>query len=207
MVKEIDPKETKRAAAFDLWMKAPMPMVTLFKTIDVTNLIKISRKNGYKFNMLMCYSVLKAASKTKDFYLLPLGEKMMLYDNLAISVVVKTKNDISTCDIPFYNDIKRFNEEYLSLTDKVKSTGQMYDLGEEYMVIGSSSLAQYDIDGAVNIYAGFYNNPFIIWGRYRKKLFKTILPLSFQFHHTQMDGLEAAGFLEDLQREINTLKI
>ena len=111
MVKEIDPKETKRAAAFDLWMKAPMPMVTLFKTIDVTNLIKISRKNGYKFNMLMCYSVLKAASKTKDFYLLPLGEKMMLYDNLAISVVVKTKNDISTCDIPFYNDIKRFNEE------------------------------------------------------------------------------------------------
>ena len=75
------------------------------------------------------------------------------------------------------------------------------------MVIGSSSLAQYDIDGAVNIYAGFYNNPFIIWGRYRKKLFKTILPLSFQFHHTQMDGLEAAGFLEDLQREINTLKI
>lgn len=29
-VKEINPKETTRATAFDLWMKAPNPMVTFF---------------------------------------------------------------------------------------------------------------------------------------------------------------------------------
>lgn len=52
-MKEIDPKKTKRAVAFDLWMNAPMPMVTFFKTLDVTNLIKLNRKHGYKFNMLM----------------------------------------------------------------------------------------------------------------------------------------------------------
>lgn len=28
----IDPKATPRAAAYDLWMNAPNPMVTLFKT-------------------------------------------------------------------------------------------------------------------------------------------------------------------------------
>ncbi len=67
-------------------------------------------------------------------------------------------------------------------------------------------MAEYEIDGAVNIYAGFYNNPFLIWGRYRKKLFKTLLPVSFQFHHTQMDGIPAAKFLDDLAKEINSLK-
>ena len=40
MVKEVDPKETNRAVAYELWMKAPNPMVTFFKTLDVTNLVK-----------------------------------------------------------------------------------------------------------------------------------------------------------------------
>ncbi|MEY8420662.1 hypothetical protein AALA83_15490 [Oscillospiraceae bacterium 44-5] len=35
MAKEINPKDTTRAMAFELWMQAPNPMVTFFKTIDV----------------------------------------------------------------------------------------------------------------------------------------------------------------------------
>lgn len=40
----IDPKLTTRASAFDLWMNVPNPMVTFFKTMDVTPLIRLSRK-------------------------------------------------------------------------------------------------------------------------------------------------------------------
>jgi chloramphenicol O-acetyltransferase type A len=46
-----------------------------------------------------------------------------------------------------------------------------------------------------------------MWGKYRKRCFKTTLPISFQFHHVQMDGGDAARFLELLQKEINNLKI
>lgn len=35
-MKEVNPKETTRAYAFEFWMRAPIPMVTFFKTIDVT---------------------------------------------------------------------------------------------------------------------------------------------------------------------------
>ena len=45
----IDPKTTNRAAAFDLWMNAPKPMVTFFKTLDVTPLVRFSRKHGLKW--------------------------------------------------------------------------------------------------------------------------------------------------------------
>ena len=44
MSREINPKDTTRDIAFDLWMKAPNPMVTFFKTLDVTNLVKLSKK-------------------------------------------------------------------------------------------------------------------------------------------------------------------
>lgn len=207
-MREVDASQTKRAAAFDLWMRAPMPMVTLFKTLDVTNLVQLGRRHSCKFNLLLCWCVGKAASQVEEFYDLPVGEKLMRFDCLAVNTVVATQNgDISTCDVPFAGEFERFRQDYLRLTDQVRRTGRGYELGDDYMVIGTSALPQTEIDGAVNIYAGFYNNPFLIWGRYRKRLLKATLPVSFQFHHTQMDGAHAARFLELLQREIRGLKL
>ena len=206
-MRQADPKKTGRAEAFELWMKAPMPMVTLLKTLDVTNLVRFSRRRGMKFHMLLCWCIGKAASRREEFYLLPVGEKLMEYDRLAVNTVVATKDGgINTCDVPFSEDLKTFEADYLRLTKQVHERCEAYDLGEDYMVIGTSALPQYDLDGAVNIYAGFYNNPFLIWSKYRKKIWKATLPLSFQFHHTQMDGAHAGRFLENLQTEINRLR-
>ena len=197
-MRSVDPVQTGRAEAFALWMKAPMPMVTLFKTLDVTPLARQSRK----FNLLMCWCAGKAASQVEQFYLLPVGDGMTEYDRLAVSTVVDLGNgEISTCDVPFSPDLGQFEADYLRLTALVRDSRRPHDL-EDHMVIGTSALVQTEIDGAVNIYAGCYNNPFLIWGRYRKGLFKTRLTVSFQFHHTQMDGAHAARFLELLQEEI-----
>ena len=76
-MREVDPQSTSRALAFELWMKAPMPMVTLMKTLDVTALVRLSRKRGYQFNMLLCWCIGKAAAGMEDFYLLPVGDKLM----------------------------------------------------------------------------------------------------------------------------------
>ena len=95
-MKEVNPKETTRAYAFEMWMKAPMPMVTFFKTLNVSNLIRLSRNHDLK----------------------------------------------------------------------------------ESMVIGTTAMAQYDIDGAVDMYAGIFKNPFMIWGNNLKGFFKTTLTVS-----------------------------
>lgn len=71
------------------------------------------------------------------------------------------------------------------------------------MVIGTSAIVDTEIDGAVGMNSGIFNNPFLIWGKYHKGLFRTTLRLSFQFHHTQMDGAHAGRFLELLQSNIN----
>lgn len=207
MKTEIDPKDTSRAAAFELWMKAPNPMVTLFKTMNVTNLIKISKKKHLKFNMLMEYCIGKAAASVKEFYMLPVGGKLMQYDSLAVNTIVKNKNNgINSCDILFTDDIDKFNSDYIKYTSYVAESCQDRDLSDESMVIGTSAIIDTEIDGAVGIYSGIFNNPFIIWGRYKKKWFSYYLTISFQFHHTQMDGAHAGKFLENLQNEIHDLK-
>ena len=44
MAKEIRPQDTTRATAYELWMKAPNPMGTFFKPLNVTRLVKIGKK-------------------------------------------------------------------------------------------------------------------------------------------------------------------
>ena len=204
-MREVNPNETSRAYAFEMWMNAPMPMVTLFKTLNVSRLIKISRKTGVKFNMLMCYCIGKAASRVKEFYMLPVGDKLMQYDALAVNTIVANREgEVSSCDIPFDEDLNLFNQQYLQLTSQVAQSCENHDITDR-MVIGTSALAQYEIDGVVGMYSGVFNNPFLIWGKYKRSFFKTTLTISFQFHHTQMDGAHAARFLDELQKEINKL--
>ncbi|ETP72671.1 chloramphenicol O-acetyltransferase [Lachnospiraceae bacterium JC7] len=206
MVKEIKPEETSRESAFYLWMKAPNPMVTLFKKINVTNLVKVSKKRRLKFNMLMDYCIGKAASEIKEFYILPVDDKLIQYDDIAVNTIVKNKNgEVNSCDLLFSEDIEEFNKEYLKNTTETAEKCMDRDLSADHMIIGTSTIVETEIEGAVNIYSGF-NNPFIVWGRYSKTLFSYHMMLSFQFHHTQMDGAHAGRFLQNLQNEIDSLK-
>ena len=205
-MREVNPKETSRAYAFEMWMNAPMPMVTFFKTLNVSKLVRVSRRTGLKFNMLMCYCIGRAATQVKEFYMLPVGGKLMQFDTIAVNTIVaNSAGEVSSCDLPFSDDLAQFNSDYLRLTKQVAESCTDHDLSNQSMVIGTSALVQYEIDGAVGMYSGIFNNPFMIWGKYKRELFKTTLTISFQFHHTQMDGAHAAHFLNRLQKEIDSL--
>lgn len=204
-MQEVNPSDTTRSYAYRFWMKAPMPMVTFFKTLDVTPLLKASRRQGMKFNMLMCWCIGRAATQINEFYMLPVGDKLIKHDSIAVNTIIMNhKGEVNSCDIPFSDKLRTFNADYLTLTRRVAESCENHDIADS-MVVGTSALAQYDIDGAVGMYSGIFNNPFMIWGKYRKGLFKTRLSVSFQFHHTQMDGAHAARFLDLLQKEIYTI--
>ena len=205
MKREINPQETTRGEAFSLWMSSPMPMVTLVKTFDVTKLLKQSKKQKLSFNMLLCWCIGKAASKMEEFYMLPENGKLFIYDRLAINVIVEnSKGGINSCDIPFNDDLQQFNHDYLTLTAQASNESKSIML-DDYMVIGTSAMIQTELDCIVNQYTDKFCNPMVMWGKYRKGWFKTTLPISFQFHHVQMDGGHGARFLEHLQEEINKM--
>ena len=205
MKQEINPKETNRAYAFEMWLNSPMPMVTLTKTFDVTRLHKMCKRRNLKFNMLLCWCIGKTASETGEFYLLPENGKLYRYDRIAINVVVRNrKGGINSCDIPFSTDMQQFNRDYLQSTAKVAEECQSTSL-EGYMIVGTSAMIQTELDSITNQYTDKFLNPMVMWGKHRNGWFKTTLPVSFQFHHVQMDGGDAARFLEALQMTINSL--
>ena len=202
MKTEVNPKDTVRAEAFEMWMTSPMPMVTLTKTFDVSHLVKVARKSGVKFNALLCWCIGKAATKVKEFYLLPEQDKLYQYDSIAVNVIVNNiKGAINSCDIPYTEDIAKFVDTYNVLTRQAAEDCKSSFL-DDYMIVGTSAMVQTELDCIVNQYTDKFSNPMVMWGKYRNGLFKTTLPISFQFHHVQMDGGQGAMFMEVLQREI-----
>ena len=205
MKREISPEESTRAAAFSLWMTSPMPMVTLTKTFNVGKAIKTSRKQGIRFNALLCWCIGKAASGIKEFYTLPEQGKLYQYDHIAINVIVNnSKGGINSCDIPFCDDVAEFAKEYDRLTAQTAAECKSSFL-EEYMIVGTSAMIETELDCIVNQYTDKFCNPMVMWGKYRRNWLKATLPISFQFHHVQMDGGDGAKFLERLQQEIEKL--
>ena len=205
MKKEINPVETSRADAFKMWMKSPMPMVTLTKTLDVKRLYSVSRRKGMKFNMLLCWCIGKAASMVDEFYLLPEKGRLFKYDRLAINVIVNNKDGgINSCDVLYSDDLEKFNVDYMAMTGSA-SIACRSTFVDDAMVIGTSAMTSTELDCIVNQYTDQFCNPMVMWGRYRKGWSKVTLPISFQFHHVQMDGGHAARFLDELQKTINTI--
>ena len=203
MRQEISPKESCRAEAFELWMSSPQPMVTVVKTFEVGRLRKASRKTGIKFNVLLCWCICKAASSIEELFLLPVPGHLYRYDKLAVNVIVQNKKGgITLCDVPYSEDIRQFNADYMRVTSLAAKTCEGTSL-EDAMIIGTSALPCTELDVIVNQYSGRWNNPFLAWGKYRKGFFRTTLPISLQFHHAQMDGMQAGRFLNNLQEEIN----
>ena len=205
MKREINPSETSRAQAFNYWMKSPMPMVTITKTFDVTKIYKLSKQKGYKFNMLLCWCIGKAANKIEEFYTVPEQGKLYNYDHIAVNVIVNdAKGNLCFCDIPYNDDFQRFNTDYNTITQKAaQSCSNILDEGAA--IVGTSAVTGTELDCIVNQYSGIYNNPFLSWGKYRKYWFKVTLPISFQFHHVQMDGGDAAKFLERLAEALQSI--
>ena len=205
MKQEINPKDTNRALAFELWIKSPMPMVTLTKTIDVTRLYKVSRQRGLKFNMLLCWSIGNAALRIEEFYMLPQNGKLYKFDRMAINVIVdNVMGGLSFCDIAVTDNLELFNVNYLHLTKTISQTCQDI-LDDEAVIVGTSAVTGTELDSIVNQYTDQFCNPMVMWGRYRKKWLKVTLPISFQFHHAQMDGGHAARSLEELQKVIKNI--
>ena len=199
MKTEIIPEESSRAEAYRMWMSSPVPMLTFVKTLDVSRLVKVSKRTGIKFNTLMCWCIGKAADGIEEFHVVLEKDKLFRYDRFSINVIVNNcQGGINNCDIPFSDDLQQFYRDYQSMTAQVANECRNITL-DGYAVIGTSAIIQTELDCIVNQYTGIYTNPFICWSRYRKHLFKTTLPVSIQFHHVQMDGGHAARFLQCLQ--------
>ena len=58
----------------------------------------------------MCWCIGRAATQVKEFYMLPVGDKLIRYDSIAVNTIVaNSEGEVSSCDIPFSDDLSRYH--------------------------------------------------------------------------------------------------
>lgn len=81
--------------------------------------------------MLLDYCIGRAAAGVKEFYILPVGDKLIQYDTIAVNTIVKNKEgEVSSCDLSYKAELNQFNEEYLKYTTQVAASCQDRDLSK-----------------------------------------------------------------------------
>lgn len=192
--------------AYNAWIDNTMPMVTIVSTLDVTHIVRYSKRHKMRLNMLMLYCIGRAASHVKEFYTFLCDKQFYTSDRLTIQTIVNFRDGgIGFCDMPYCESVKEFGEHYERNTRRVMETGKSL-LDTDGAPIYTSCVPNMYIDAAVNQYCNAWPQPFIAWGRYRKEwLWRKKLPVSMQFHHVQMDGMAVGEFFGHLQAEMDRL--
>ncbi len=201
-MKELLPEKTNRALAYSLFIDAPQPTVTVFKTLNVTRLYRYARR-GEKFNAMLCYTAALAAKEVAEFQTRVKDKRLYALEApFHISFVLKNKaGGLGICAVPICESYAEFSRLYEEKAKALyESCAPMGD--EESVLLGTSAMTETVLDGIVNLYSEAFCNPFLSWSRYEKHFFKVNLKASFQFHHVQMDGGHAAKFLELWQQKI-----
>ena len=74
-MREIDPMATSRAYAFEMWMNAPMPMVTFFRTLDVSALVKAGKKKRLEIQYAYVLVYRKGGERNQGILYVACGQK------------------------------------------------------------------------------------------------------------------------------------
>lgn len=77
----------------------------------------------------------------------------------------------------------------MRLTKQVADSCMNYDL-PEYMVIGTSAIVNTEIDGAVGMNSGIFNNSFLIWGRRSLQNILMQFAAKLIYHHGTNNNVE-----------------
>ena len=202
-MKEVNPALTSRAQSFALFASAPMPMLTVFKTLDVTKAVKKAKRRKVKLNALLCHAVYLAAKDINEMHYLVKDGKLFFSKELSVGLVVKGKDGkLLNCDVPASENFSVFYSDYNRVIEKALEENEPQE-DTERVSIGTSAILTGSIDGLVNLYSPAFTNPFLVWSKYENKFLRKKLKVSFQFHHAQLDGAEAVLFLENLQKVLS----
>jgi len=206
MIQKVNPAETIRARGYELFSHYPNPMVTITKKMDITNVVKQAKK-GYKLNLIMCYLICKASRSIPEFRYFIKDNELYYSDQLCMSIIAKGKdNNIAFCDMYYDDDFFKFEENYLTAINYCYENCTHLKLND-CATIATSTLVLTDVESVINGYNAKFANPFLVWGKYTKKMCKKFINLSIQFHHVQMDGEHVCKYLISLQNEMRNFKL
>lgn len=206
-IESVSPLGTSRQSIYEDLKDSACPTIMLSKEFDITPVVRYSKRNGMKLNMLLCWLIGRAASDISEFYALYDNHLLHRYDTLSLNVVVDAgEHGIFLCDVPYSASLPTFAADYDRICGQAIAERRNI-LSDEHARVGTSAVVQTELSFITGGYNEKYTNPFLTWGRYHRGWLRATLPITMRVHHIQMDGGHCARFMANLENAIRSLRL
>lgn len=192
-----------RSYAYNKFVNAPQPMCNLSARVNITRLMK--HKKNHKLNTMLLYCIQEATEECNSFHFDFHGvDEVVRYDHVATDLIIYgTDDELHFVQIPYVEGFKEFEAKYLELTSYCKEHN-CDNIVENHAHVSTSTVASFVFDAIIPGYRPEFHNPFFMWSRYQKSMFKTVLGMTFSCHHTFFDGRDIGEIFNKLQEKINS---
>ena len=196
---KIDLNTFDRRFAYNNFINFDNPYVTIVCEVDITNLVNYT-KTHKNFYHSMCYLVMKAMNKVRNFGYRFINGEVYHCENVGIGPVGRTEdNNIFFYHGPYTDTLQEFlekTEEYKQLVLSGKNE-QTEETQQEIYVSCFPWIKMTALSVPVTKSG---QNPQVIWDKFETKDGKTTINLFVYAHHSFCDGLHIAQFFDEFEK-------
>lgn len=196
----IDRRKWKRNMHCHVFENSLEPQYCISLELDITNFLKMVKKNNYPFTFAFIYVVCKCANEIEEFRYRFLDGEVVLYDTIHTSFTYLDEETelFKFVSVSMQGDMETYIKEALQ---KVRNQKEYFVAPPANNEFCFSSLPWISYTHISHTISGgtAKSAPLFDWGKFFERDKRMILPFSVQVHHSFVDGIHVGKLVEKLQ--------
>ncbi len=199
----LDMENYKRRSHFDYFRSLQYPYAGTTVNIDVTQVLKYSKKNNTSFYLTILHAAALAADGVKELRQRIRGDQIVEYSECPTShIELLPDSTYCYCTIHHHMELQMYYAQAEKARKNCAEDGIKEDKNVESMYF-VSTLPWLHYSALIQPVGGTESNPRITWGKYEKNANGDIvMPVTLLVHHALADGIHIGQFYENLKCEI-----
>jgi chloramphenicol O-acetyltransferase type A len=207
---EIDLATWERRAHFEMYRAVDFPHFSLTAPITVTPLLATARARKLSLFNAMLFCILRAANSLPEFRLRFRGARVLRHDVVHPSFTVPIEGDrFAFCQAEYHEDWEAFDTACRAAIDAARqqTTLNIETAGEDHWIY-LSCLPWLDFSAMTHPLQNKDDCiPRIAWGKIIEETGRARVSVNLQAHHAIMDGLHAARFFQEVQKNADEFQL
>ena len=208
--KTIDLNTWDRGKLFTFYIEKMRIVMSLTMDIDVTPLVRFTKKNGLKFYPAMIWAVSKVVNVHDEFkYGWDADGNLIKWDVVSPSYAHFHKEDenFTKTVTAFSDDLLEFHTSFLSDREKYKDVRAIVEnQPPNFFDVTCLPWVRYKHFDVHVFDEGKFLAPVITWGKYEPEHGQLVMPLTMNIHHAVADGFHLSRFFNEVQELIDALE-
>jgi len=197
-----------RKGHFDFFMSYDNPFFNICSNLDVSVLYRVVKEHKLSFFIASLFLSLKAANKIEQFRFRIRNENVIVHDVVhAGSTVLNVDNEtFSFCYFDYSSEFELFDVHVSQkLKNNQKSGGKLNpkDFRDDMIHYSIIPWISFTSISHPRKFSQPDSIPKIVFGKFQEVEKKMNMPISVEAHHSLMDGIHVARFLNLFQNYMN----